>query len=261
MFQNHSKDNILSLIYDMQQRGERMLSIIDLINAGTLSIKLASHLVALILKGVTISSGSLVGATGKTTLLASLLSFLPANRKIITVTASNLNTLIKERGKLGRVMYLCHEISPASYYSYLWGQDLNPYFNLKTNGSNLAFTIHADSPDEVYPQIVNKNSGLKNKDFFKIDILIFIKAFNSSTKTDRRATMLYEKDEKKYQHVLTYHYDRKKFVKISDSPLLDKKALSIKLLIQTFLEDLIKRNIYKIENVRNEFLMLLPQIL
>ena len=89
-------DEILSQIYDMQQRGGRMLSIIDLIHAKTISIELAAHLLTLVIRGITISSGSLIGGTGKTTLLASLLAFLPPDRKLITVTSSNLNNLIKQ---------------------------------------------------------------------------------------------------------------------------------------------------------------------
>jgi len=260
MFQKGSKDIILSQIYDMQQRGKRMLSIVDLISSGTVSIELAAHLVNLILKGITISSGSLIGGTGKTTLLASLLSFLPANRNIITTTNSNLDNLIEKSKRQSKAVYLCHEISPASYYSYLWRDDLKSYFKLKINNNNLAFTIHADSPDEVYPQIVNEYSGLKKEDFFKIDVLVFIKYFNSHIKADRKVTILYEKDEKKYQHILTYQYEENNFIKVRNSPLLDKKDLSIELEIQSFLKSLIKSDIYKIENVRSKFLMLLSQI-
>ena len=260
MLHKHGEDPILSEIYNMQQRGERMLSIVDLIKAGTVSIELAAHLIALIIKGITISSGSLIGGTGKTTLLASLLAFFPKERKLVTVTSSNLEVLLKESENYSNTTYLCHEISPARYYSYLWGKDLKLYFNLKKNDNDLAFTIHADSPDEVYPQIINNDSGLKREDFFKIDILIFIKAINNIIQNNRRVTLLYEKDENSCKHVLTYKFNQNGFIKLADSPLLNKKLVTLEPKIQIFLKNLINQNIYKIEDVRDNFLTLFSQI-
>ena len=260
MFQKSKENNILPQIYDMQQRGGRMLSIIDLIQSGTISVELAAHLTTLIIKGITISSGSLVGGTGKTTLLASLLAFLPQERNLVTVTHSNLNTLLNKSNEFKNTTFLCHEISPAHYYSYLWGKDLKSYFDLKMKSNNLAFTIHADSPDEVYPQIVNDESKLNREDFFKIDVLIFIKTIGDNFQGSRKVTFLFEKDYNTCKHVLTYKYNNNKFIKLNDSPLLDKKLDSYKQKIKNLLENLIRNNIHKIENVRNEFLSLFSQI-
>jgi len=61
----------------MNQRGGPSLSLVDLIQAGTLSPELASHLIVLQMNGVSIASGAQIGGSGKTTLLTSLLAFTP----------------------------------------------------------------------------------------------------------------------------------------------------------------------------------------
>ncbi len=252
-------DRILNQIYNMQQRGGRMLSIIDLIKAETLSIDLASYIIYRVADGASISSGSLIGGTGKTTLLASILSFLPPERDIITVTDSNLHSLLKVYTPEKKITYLCHEISPAPYFSYLWGKDIARYFSLKRdNNKQLAFTIHADTIEEVYKQIVNENTGLKNSDFMKIDLLVFIKKIQIQNKTLRKITYLYDTDEKRESHRLLYNfYEYKNDAEFSIPSTIDKNKINK---IKELLHKLNKLSIFEIENVRHKLLSLLPEI-
>ncbi|MFW6138981.1 MAG: hypothetical protein ACOC7U_07400, partial [Spirochaetota bacterium] len=161
------RDNVLTQINRMNQRGGRMLSVIDLIKAGTLSVDLAAHLAASQLKGISILSGARTGGAGKTTLLASILAFTPPGDEIITVTAGNLSQYRKiasqkhtsRKTSEKKSIFLCHEISPASYFSYLWGENLKDYFALAdSTASHICFTIHADSPEEACPQLINNNT-------------------------------------------------------------------------------------------------------
>ena len=60
------------------QRSARMLSIVDLLEAGTLSPALAAYLLAAISRGASFMVGALPGSAGKTTVMGALLNFVPA---------------------------------------------------------------------------------------------------------------------------------------------------------------------------------------
>ncbi len=259
MFGIHN-DGIIGEINAMNQRGGRMLSIIDLIEANTLSIELATYLTSRVIKGCSVSSGSQIGGTGKTTLLAALLGLLPANHRIVAVTHDNVTALLDKK-EHERTVYLCHEISPANFYSYLWGSDLGKYFSLiddrgenATNG-HLAFTIHADTPEEVYPQIINNQTGVKEKELSKIDMLIFIKSFYGGK---RRVTYLYEWDNKSGKHVLTWKWDRKSdtHIRVEDPFNGDLRETTIEknALITSLFNRLLSDGVRRIEEVREFFL-------
>ena len=59
------------------QRGQRMLSIFDLLAAKTLDLDLAAYLMARISLGASFMVGSVPGGAGKTTVMCALLNFIP----------------------------------------------------------------------------------------------------------------------------------------------------------------------------------------
>jgi hypothetical protein len=187
-------DPILSQISMMNQRGGRPLSLVDLIEAGTLSPALAARLVSLQARGVSITSGAKTGGMGKTTLLAAILAFTPQGMEIVTVDRasappSSLRPSVRKR------VHLCHEISSGAYYSYLWGNEITEYFSLADGlNTHLAFTIHTDNPGEIEPQIAGPETGLSRRDMSKLDALIFIDGVDTRRGFMRRVTGLYEKD-------------------------------------------------------------------
>jgi Flp pilus assembly CpaF family ATPase len=61
------------------QRGGRMLSIRDLLDAGTLNEEMAAYLLAVISTGNSFLVGARPGGVGKTTVMAALLNFIPAS--------------------------------------------------------------------------------------------------------------------------------------------------------------------------------------
>lgn len=109
------------------QRGGRMLSVFDLMAAGTLDLGLAAYLMARISRGASFLVGAMPGAAGKTTVMCALLNLLPAE---VVLTAATPEVLYGVRGKAQgrRFCYICHEIGSGAYYAYLWGGDLHRYF-------------------------------------------------------------------------------------------------------------------------------------
>jgi type IV secretory pathway ATPase VirB11/archaellum biosynthesis ATPase len=78
-------DPIVREIKALNQRGGRMLSVVDLLDAGTLDLRLAAYLMRVIGGGASILACAGPGGTGKTTLMAALLCFLPSNGRIQVV--------------------------------------------------------------------------------------------------------------------------------------------------------------------------------
>jgi hypothetical protein len=253
-FSEHNR--IVEQIESMNQRGGRSLSIVELVGAKTVSLQLASYLITLVLQGASIGSGAQIGGTGKTTLLAALLAFIPPDSRLVTVTSGLLREKNPTCAGNSKTVFLCHEISPGSYYSYLWDRDLLHYFGLADGSKNfLAFTIHADSPEEMYPQIINRNTGLKHQDFMKLDLMIFIKGVVTPSGYKRRVTAVYEKDVSYIGHVKTFSLVKDKDEIRRISPAFQesgyRKILREK--IMDFLSFCLKENVFRIEDVRRHF--------
>ncbi|MEK7765428.1 MAG: hypothetical protein AAB368_04240, partial [bacterium] len=66
----------------LNQRGGRMLSIVDLIEAGTVTRELAAYLLAAIGGGASFMTAALPGGAGKTTVMGALLNFVPPGRDL-----------------------------------------------------------------------------------------------------------------------------------------------------------------------------------
>ena len=65
-------DNHIQEISKCNQRGSRMLSIVDLINANTLDKRMAAYFLATISKGISFLVGSNPGGSGKTPIMVAL---------------------------------------------------------------------------------------------------------------------------------------------------------------------------------------------
>jgi type IV secretory pathway ATPase VirB11/archaellum biosynthesis ATPase len=69
----------------LNQRGGRTLSIVDLIQAGTLTVEMAACAMRAMHEGASLLTGARPGGAGKTTLMAAILNFLPPQVALITV--------------------------------------------------------------------------------------------------------------------------------------------------------------------------------
>ncbi len=159
--------NSLSHIENLNQRGGRMLSIINLLEAGTLNFEIASLLLFLMSKNSSFLSCAGPGGAGKTALMGSLLIHLPENTGIF----------LYEEGCAVRVnsCVLAHEINRAAYSGYIWGKEARRFFSLPSREKNISIcaTAHADSPRELAEILVNDH-GVREPDVYNLDFLVFI---------------------------------------------------------------------------------------
>jgi hypothetical protein len=174
------------------QRGGRMLSIVDLIEAGTFTCDLAAYALAAIGGGASFMVGARPGGAGKTTVMGSLLNFVPPDCELVPA-----DSLAKVRYGLAnpspRRCWICHEIGAGRWYAYLWGDALRAYFQLPAAGHTLATNLHADSCDEAYEQVV-ADSRVPETAFRRMHLLFFLHLRPRASGMERTIAEVWESD-------------------------------------------------------------------
>lgn len=156
-FQDH-----VDAINACNQRAGRMLSLVDLIKAGTMDLPLAAYLAAAMRSGASLLVGARPGAAGKTTVMCALLNFLPDRTAIRPVDSRAVLAQAQQDSEPAQVCYLAHEISPASYYAYIWGDEARAFFTLTEQGHSIACNLHADTLEETRSQLCQENGVFRS---------------------------------------------------------------------------------------------------
>jgi len=174
------------------QRGGRMLSIVDLIAPGTIGPELAAYSLAAIGRGASFLVGALPGGAGKTTVMGALLNFVPADVELRPAdgTAAIQHGL---GAREPRCCYICHEIGGGPYYAYLWGAELRAYFELPAAGHMLATNLHADTYDQAREQICGDN-GVPEEALRRMSLMYFLAIGRRGVAARRRIVAVWESD-------------------------------------------------------------------
>ncbi|HOJ34588.1 MAG TPA: hypothetical protein PKY35_14450 [Candidatus Hydrogenedentes bacterium] len=168
---------VASHCYELErcnQRGGRMLSVLDLIERETISIDLGAHLMATLTRAASFMVGAKPGGAGKTTVMCALANVWLPDVDLIPATPENVRQALKEGNRLKPKAFICHEIGAGPYYAYLWGKNLRDYFQLLEYGHRLATNLHADDIDEAYNQICHSNA-VPERHFRAFYLLVFLK--------------------------------------------------------------------------------------
>lgn len=155
-----------------KQRGGRFLSIMDLLEAGTLSLDLAAFLGARILQGQSFMVGAEPGGAGKTTVMGALLNFVPPALALKPATPGVPGEALSSHDT--PACFICHEIGRGHYYAYLWGKDIQDFFALPHQSPHMAATnLHADDMAQAR-EIVCKGCGVSEDLFDRWPLFIFL---------------------------------------------------------------------------------------
>lgn len=147
-------DRVLYIVQRSNQRGGRMLSVIDLLDAGTMNRPQLCWLLARIESGASWMVGARPGGAGKTTIMSALLAMLPEGESVrLTSHGEDWRT---SRPNTCLVSY---EISPGSYEAYIWGRDVARLAELALAGCRVVTNLHADTLAEARAQIVEQNGA------------------------------------------------------------------------------------------------------
>ncbi len=171
-------DSVVYYIDRANQRGGRMLSVVDLIERETLSVRQAAWLVNRIEDGASWFVGAQPGGAGKTAVMAALLAMLPEGEKIV-LTEHGGGWEKSVRG----TCLLSYEIGSGHYDAYIWGAELRRFAELGADGCRLVTNLHADTLEQARAQIVDEN-GVPEEHFkaFGIFIPVTVKGGFSAVK-------------------------------------------------------------------------------
>jgi len=147
-----------------------MLSVPDLIEAGTLDIGLAAELMARLQAGASLLVGARPGGAGKTTVMCALLNVGPLDCRLVAATPEAV-AAAPDAATSPKCCYVCHEIGAGSWYAYLWGAPLRAYCRLD---HMLATNLHADDADEARDQICGDN-GVPEAHFNRFDVQLYLR--------------------------------------------------------------------------------------
>jgi len=124
------------------------LSILNLIESGTLDFKLAGLLWLIMESRASVLIASAPSFAGKTTLLHSLLDLLPPGLHQYSLRGFDEDFSFVKRYR-PKTTYLVSEEISNHQYDYLWGHQVQKTFRLLARGYRLGATIHARNVREV----------------------------------------------------------------------------------------------------------------
>ncbi len=176
----------------LNQRGGRMLSLTDLLEAGTVGLDMAAEMARVAAAGGSFLTAAGPGGVGKTTLMGALLAFLPPGTRIRPVDSERTLRRLADREPDGPECLVVHEIGAGPYYAYLWGPAVGRYFDVATGpGRSLASNLHAETYDEAVAQLTGPPLGVAPETVGRIDLL----AFMARSHGKRRVTEVWRRSE------------------------------------------------------------------
>ncbi len=219
-----------------------MLSVLDLIDAGTVSLELAAYLMARMTQGVSFLVGARPGGAGKTTVMCALLNLFPADVELVAATDGAV-----ARATGPRRCFICHEIGAGPYFAYLWGRELRAYCALTEQGHLLATNLHADDLDEARDQIYGENR-VPMKHFNAFQLQLFLRVDGRGFRYDRRIAAVYASDGD-HPHEIIYENGTLREMPDADSSRVGR--------CRAFLEELLPTPVRTIGAVRDRVIAFL----
>ena len=168
-----------------------MLSIFDLLAAGTVELDLAAELMARVSRGASLMVGARPGGAGKTTVMCSLLNLCPAELPLAAATPEAIAAAADADAP--QRCYVCHEIGAGPYFAYLWGDALRGWCALARRGHVLATNLHADDLDEARRQVCGDNA-VPGELFNRFDLLVFLRVIGGGSNGRRQVARVHAAD-------------------------------------------------------------------
>jgi len=234
----------------LNQRGGRTLSIVDLIRAGTISPEMAAYAMRAVGRGASILTGAVPGGAGKTTLMASLLGFLPPDVPIVTVDRAELITDGLRCDPDRAACYLVHEIGSGHWYGYLWGPHVAEYLRLIGGRRRIASCLHADTLDELTEILCSAPLHVRPDDLGRVGLVLFVHVDRASGGIRRRVATFHEA-EGNGRHRLRFRWDARadRFETVGELPNAGELEP-----YREFLAGLVARNEFETQAVRRRVL-------
>ncbi len=181
-------------IEQLNQRGGRTLSIVDLIQAGTISVGMAAYAMRAMAEGASLLTAARPGGAGKTSLMAAILGLLPPGVPIVTVDGSRIIHEGLNHAAAEPACYLAHEIGNGDWYGYIWGQDVAKFFSLIGSHRRIASCLHADTQEELTDILCSPPLRVIRETLGRVGLILFMHVAPGSRGYRRRVASLWEAD-------------------------------------------------------------------
>jgi hypothetical protein len=162
-----------------------VLSLVDLIEAGTVDLPLAAYLAATMRSGASLLIGARPGGAGKTAVMCALLNFLPDHTAIQAIAHPSIVDAAERDPQPGGTCYLAHEIGAGSWYAYVWGSQARAFFALTARGHIVASNLHADTLEETRDQLCSEN-GVARAHLNAVTLKVYLRMTRSRGRSVRR---------------------------------------------------------------------------
>ena len=183
-------------IEQLNQRGGRTLSVVDLIQAGTLSVEMAAYAMRAMREGASLLTAARPGGAGKTTLMAAILGLLPPDVPLVTVDGSRVIHDGLQRATTEPACYLAHEIGSGDYYGYIWGRDVADYFSLIEGQRRIASCLHADTLEELTAILCSPPLRVGREVLGRVGLILFMHVAQGPRGHHRRVASFWETDSR-----------------------------------------------------------------
>lgn len=214
-----AEDHNLEEIYRLNQRGGRTLSVTDLMDAGTIDPDTAALCWITVEQGESFLAGAVPGGAGKTTLMGSLLAFLPTGEEIVTTATPE----ITERAVSGKyrppICLLAHEIGSGPWHAYIWGDDARRFFQAAhEDGYRCVSCLHADNPPQVRDTL--ESCDVPDEDLRQIGMQIFMWLGGSRMSPTRRVNSMHLRLDGELRKIMDYDSTDDEHSLVLDGPEL-----------------------------------------
>jgi energy-coupling factor transporter ATP-binding protein EcfA2 len=207
------------------------LSVVELVNSGTLDLRLAGLLWLLMEQRASVIVCAGPNFAGKTTLLNVMLNFLPPEVSQITLEGNFEDFSFLDDSVPDNTYMVAEEFN--TYMNYVWGDVARKSFELLGQGYHLGGTIHATAPEEaVY--ILHRYLGLPLPVISHLDVIVTLRVMWGRTyrsdlirEIDSVCLVMPEDDTMTLQQ-LAVHPQGEKNITIADEQTL-QEAFSKKL--------------------------------
>ncbi len=166
-----------------------MLSLVDLLEAGTVSLDMAAEMAHAVAGGGSFLTAAGPGGVGKTTLMGALLAFLLPGTEIVTIEGPETLNHLPAPSPDAPQCLVVHEIGSGHWYGYLWGPAVGRYVDAaRAPGRSLASNLHAETYEEAVDQLAGLDVSAEA--LGAIDLVAFMAARGGK----RRVTTVWRAD-------------------------------------------------------------------
>ena len=179
-------------IEQLNQRGGRMLSIVDLIQAGTISVEMAAYAMRAMAEGASLLTAARPGGAGKTTLMAAFWTSCRPGCRSSPWIAPALSTTGSSQPAAEPACYLAHEIGSGDWYGYIWGRDVADFFSLIGGQRRIASCLHADTLEELTGILCSPPLRVARETLGRVGLILFMHVAPAPRGYRRRVASFWE---------------------------------------------------------------------